>query len=130
MSRRLPPPGHSRDFLPVRLRTRQFPAVGGGGITRFTSIGTLPGVHMPILLPKNLNDLTCLDPSDSRGGSHLTRTRTPANSISQYVPASRGRAGVLVGYWVWMVVAVRLCDPCLCVRPCVPCVSRLPPVSF
>jgi len=25
---------------------------------------------------------------------------------------------------------VRLCDPCACVRPCVPCVSRLPPVSI
>ena len=25
---------------------------------------------------------------------------------------------------------VRLCDPCACVRPCVPCVFRLPPVSF
>ena len=25
---------------------------------------------------------------------------------------------------------VRLCDQCVCVRPCVPCVSRLPPVSF
>ena len=39
--------------------------------------------------------------------------------------ARSGRAGVLVGL---DGCEVRLCDPCACVRPCVPCVSRLPPV--
>ena len=38
---------------------------------------------------------------------------------------------VAVGGFGWMDVSeVHLCDPCACVRPCVPCVSRLPPVSF
>ena len=37
----------------------------------------------------------------------------------------RCRAGVLVGL---DGCEVRLCDPCARVRPCVPCVSRLPPV--
>ena len=38
----------------------------------------------------------------------------------------RGRAGVLVGL---DGREVRLCDPCVRVRPCVPCVSRLSPMS-
>ena len=40
---------------------------------------------------------------------------------------SRGRAGFSLGL---DGCEVRLCDPCARVRPCVPCVSRLPPVSF
>ena len=40
---------------------------------------------------------------------------------------ARGRAGVLVGL---DGCEVRLCLPCARVRPSVPCVSRLPPVSF
>ena len=37
--------------------------------------------------------------------------------------APRGRAGVSLGLDGF---EVRLCDPCARVRPCVPCVSRLP----
>ena len=40
---------------------------------------------------------------------------------------STGRAGVLVGL---DGREVRLCDPCVRVRPCVPCVSRAPPGVF
>ena len=40
------------------------------------------------------------------------------------IRSSRGRAGVLVGL---DACELRLCDPCACVRPCVPCVSRPPP---
>ena len=36
---------------------------------------------------------------------------------------SRGRAGVSLGL---DVCEVRLCDPCARVRPCIPCVSRVP----
>ena len=51
----------------------------------------------------------------------LSRPRIRSSSR----PATRsGRAGVLVGL---DGCEVRLCDPCACVRPCVPCVSRLPP---
>ena len=46
---------------------------------------------------------------------------------SAAVSAVAGRAGVSLGL---DVCEVRLCDPCARVRPCVPCVSRLPPVSF
>ena len=37
------------------------------------------------------------------------------------------RAVVRVCSWVWMVhgCEVRLCDPCACVRLCVPCVSEI-----
>ena len=35
-----------------------------------------------------------------------------------------------VGAWWAGGREIRLCDPCVCVRPCVPCVSRLPTVSF
>ena len=41
------------------------------------------------------------------------------------IRSSRGRAGVLVGL---DGCEVRLCHPCARVRPCVPCVSRLPGV--
>ena len=52
----------------------------------------------------------------------LSRPRIRSSSR----PATRsGRAGVLVGV---DGCEVRLCDPCACVRPCVPCVTRLPPV--
>ena len=44
-----------------------------------------------------------------------------------FLPVLRGRAGVSLGL---DGCEVRLCDPCARLCPCVPCVSRLPPVSF
>ena len=46
------------------------------------------------------------------------------------VSAESQSENLSVGGYSTVGCEVRLCDPCARVRPCVPCVSRLPPVSF
>ena len=97
---------------------------------------------MPILLPKNLNDLTltCLDPSDSRGGV-APHTHPDACKLHFTVCTGVARSCGCVGGLLGLdgrggssvspcVIRVSVCARVSRVRPCVPCVSRLPPVSF
>ena len=56
-------------------------------------------------------------------GVRYLLTYLPLASLEPAATDGRGLVG-LDGF------EVRLCDPCDHVRPCVPCVSRLPPVSF
>ena len=56
----------------------------------------------------------------------------PATAVARAVPVASLEPAATDGRGLVGLdgCEVCLCDPCARVRPCVPCVSRLPPVSF
>ena len=87
-----------------------------------------PSALLTYRFPRSLNHW--LENTGGSRGTHGSQTDAPVRHpgpTGTGTVRSCARAGVLVGL---DGCEVRLCDPCACVRPCVPCVSRLPPVSF